>query len=104
MNARPIQLTSDEWKTLLQVLIAQVLTAIIWAFGSRALGTAQAISDLDLLISEPALISLERLADLKDALLECDLPFRVDVLDYTQVSTELLQGIQDSLVQILPLP
>jgi type I restriction enzyme S subunit len=52
------------------------------AFGSRCNGTARQFSDLDLCIHGSKKLDWQLLANLKDALMESNLPFRVDLLDY----------------------
>jgi len=52
------------------------------AFGSRCDGTARQYSDLDLCICGNEKLDWLLLANLKDALMESNLPFRVDLLDY----------------------
>jgi len=52
------------------------------AFGSRCHGTARRYSDLDLCVCGNEKLHWQILANLKDALMESDLPFRVDLLDY----------------------
>jgi predicted nucleotidyltransferase len=52
------------------------------AFGSRCNGTARKHSDLDLCVCGSEKLDWQLLATIKDALMESNLPFRVDVLDY----------------------
>ncbi len=54
----------------------------VWAFGSRARGTAKPYSDLDLAIIGEAPLSLDVSAILAEALSESDLPYKVDVVDW----------------------
>jgi predicted nucleotidyltransferase len=54
----------------------------VWAFGSRAKGTARRYSDLDLAIITDAPMSFELRGDLAEDFSESDLPFRVDILDW----------------------
>jgi predicted nucleotidyltransferase len=55
------------------------------AFGSRCNGTAKKYSDLDLCLCSNEKLDWKLLANLKDALMESDLPFRIDLLDYHRV-------------------
>lgn len=55
-------------------------------FGSRINGRARPFSDLDLAIVAPRPLDWRRLEQLKDAFSESDLPFMVDVLDWSTVS------------------
>jgi predicted nucleotidyltransferase len=54
----------------------------VWAFGSRAKGTARRYSDLDLAIITATPLSYKILGDLAEDFSESDLPFRVDILDW----------------------
>ena len=54
----------------------------VWAFGSRARGTAKPYSDLDLAIIGDAPLSLDVSAILAEALCESDLPYKVDIVDW----------------------
>ena len=54
-----------------------------WIFGSRATGRARQYSDLDLLIACNAHpLADEVLSTLRDEFDECDLPYKVDLLDW----------------------
>lgn len=60
----------------------------VWAFGSRVHGTPKPHSDLDLVIIDPPVVPPEKLALLKLDLEESDLPFRVDVLIWSELNVE----------------
>ena len=71
----------------------------VFAFGSRARGDNRRYSDLDLvIIGEP--IRIELLIALKDAFLDSDLPFKVDILQWDQLSAEFRTQIRDDLKEI----
>ena len=53
-----------------------------WAFGSRATGRARRYSDLDLAIDAGRRLTIDETAALRDAFDECDLPYRVDIVDW----------------------
>ena len=57
-------------------------------FGSRVRGTAKPFSDLDLAVMTGTPLDIFRLASLKEAFVESDLPFKVDVLDWQDTSPE----------------
>ena len=55
----------------------------VWGFGSRVHGNrVKKFSDLDLAVITDRPLDVLRLAKLKDAFSESDLPFRVDVIDW----------------------
>jgi len=58
----------------------------VWAFGSRARGTAKPYSDLDLAVLTESPLSLRQNAHVCDAFAESNLPFKVDVVDWSTTS------------------
>ena len=79
---------------LLQSLLQQYVPGVtIWAFGSRVNGNAKPHSDLDLVLKAATAIPQQQLFALQDALEESDLPIKVDVLDWQQISAEFQQHI-----------
>ncbi len=56
----------------------------VWAFGSRIKGTARANSDLDLVAFAPPDAG-RTVAELREALEESNLPFRVDLLVWSEL-------------------
>ncbi len=58
----------------------------VWAFGSRLKGTAKPHSDLDLVVRGDAPLDIATPARLAEAFAESDLPWRVDVVDWTTCS------------------
>lgn len=60
---------------------------VVWAFGSRVHGRhLKPFSDLDLVIRTKQPLDLERYCELKEAFSESDLPFKVDIVDWTSLS------------------
>ncbi|HAH32387.1 MAG TPA: hypothetical protein DCL44_08755 [Elusimicrobia bacterium] len=72
-------------KTILQKYLAGIE---VRAFGSRIRGTAKAWSDLDLAVVSEKKLEPGILDKLKMDLAESDLPFRVDILDWRDISPE----------------
>jgi uncharacterized protein len=69
---------------VLNILRAHVPDHEVWAFGSRVHGrNLKPFSDLDLVIIATEPTDSLILMDLKDAFIESDLPFKVDILDWT---------------------
>lgn len=79
-----MHIDAADLEKVLGILRAHVPECEVWAFGSRVHGrNLKRFSDLDLVtITEMPLDPL-RLADLKEAFTESDLPFKVDVLDWS---------------------
>jgi predicted nucleotidyltransferase len=69
-----------------KILAEHVPDCEVRAFGSRIAGRAKPWSDLDLAVVGAEALTLRRLGLLVEAFQESTLPFRVDVLDWHEVS------------------
>jgi len=76
-----VDIAPEHLETVKMILSDFVPDCEVRAFGSRCDGTAREFSDLDLCVCGNEKLSWQLLANLKDALMESDLPFRVDLLD-----------------------
>ncbi|MGL4595073.1 MAG: nucleotidyltransferase family protein [Thermoguttaceae bacterium] len=83
-----IAVSPFEFETIIQILSEHVPVGEVRAFGSRYKWTNKNYSDLDLAIDTGKKMTMMQMSLLKDAFEECDLPFRVDVLDYQSISPE----------------
>ncbi|OGT64568.1 MAG: hypothetical protein A3J38_02095 [Gammaproteobacteria bacterium RIFCSPHIGHO2_12_FULL_45_9] len=90
---------------LLQALLQQTIPqAEVWAYGSRVTGQAHESSDVDLVVRNPVdLTQFLDLTELKEQLLESDLPLHVDVVDWARVPVHFHEAIQAAYVIITPL-
>jgi len=95
-----IDVTERDLKTILALLDKHVPGCEVRAFGSRVAWTAKDHSDLDLVIVGPEKLERGQLDDLKEALAESSVPFRVDVMDWHKISTEFQENILKSFVVI----
>ena len=102
MTSPPIQLSEHDWAVLREVLRQVLPDAEVWAFGSRARGTAKPFSDLDLVILSAEPLSLGALAELNHALEASDLTIRVDVVDWADASEAFRRIIEADRVRIHP--
>ena len=83
--------------TVLSLLEEQFLAVTVWAFGSRVQGTSRPHSDLDLVVfSTPE--EGPRIAALREAFEESDLPFRVDLF----VWEDMLPASETGSLQHIP--
>ena len=64
-------------------------------FGSRARGTPKPYSDLDLVIMGDSPVPMATLGQLREALADSDLPWRVDMVDWATTSPEFRIHIAD---------
>ncbi len=82
----------------LQIILAILRTLApeceVRAFGSRVKQTAKPYSDLDLAIVGQTKLPFQKLAALRTAFEESDLPYRVDVLDWHAISPEFQKIIE----------
>ena len=77
-------LSADHRRIVLEILGAHLpATAKVWVFGSRATGRARRYSDLDLAIDAGRELTLDEFAILAEAFSDSDLPYRVDVVDWS---------------------
>ena len=100
LELRNIDLHPDQLATVRR-LLAQHLPGIeVRLFGSRVTGTARPYADLDLVIMSREKIDRSRLSRPEEAFVASDLPFRVDVLDWSRLSNSFRQVIKQAYVAI----
>jgi len=85
-NVPNIDVSPDQWEIVRAVLEKHVPQYDVWAFGSRAKGAAKPYSDLDLAIITDEPLPLAIRAALSDDFSESDLPWRVDIVDWSETS------------------
>jgi len=90
-----LDIASEHLKTVETILSEFVPDCEVRAFGSRCDGTARKSSDLDLCVCGNEKLDWKLLANLKDALMESDLPFRVDLLDYHAMPEHFRKNIDN---------
>ena len=82
--APPIDVSAEQYKTILKLLRQYLPKTGAWAYGSRAKRTSRPGSDLDLVVfAEPG--QHRRVGDLREAFEESNLPFRVDLFVWDNV-------------------
>jgi predicted nucleotidyltransferase len=79
-----IDMRPEHFAIVRDILCRCVPDREVWAFGSRARGTAKPYSDLDLAIIGEAPLPLDVSAILAEALCESDLPYKVDIVDWAK--------------------
>lgn len=90
----PIAVSPAEWEIICNVLQKNVPQYEVWAFGSRATGKAKPYSDLDLVVMTSLPLPLSLSAAISDDFSESDLPWKVDVLDWSTVSESFRKIIE----------
>ncbi|NGZ06314.1 MAG: nucleotidyltransferase domain-containing protein [Magnetococcales bacterium] len=90
----PIDVRPDHLKIVQEILRKHVPNHEVWAFGSRVKWTAREYSDLDLCVISDKPIGLDVKGDLLDDFAESDLPWKVDVIDWTTTSESFQKIIE----------
>ncbi|MDO8691524.1 MAG: nucleotidyltransferase domain-containing protein [Dehalococcoidia bacterium] len=90
----------DHLKLVQDVLRQHVPDREVWAFGSRAKGTARGTSDLDLCILGDTPLGFRLLGRLRDAFSESNLPYKVDVVDWATTGVSFRKIIEDGKVVV----
>ncbi|MCK3658236.1 DNA polymerase beta subunit [Pasteurellaceae bacterium Pebbles2] len=89
-----LDLKPEHEQIVRRILQKNVPNDEVWAFGSRTKGTAKPYSDLDLVILSETPLTLSQLAILNEDFSESDLPWKVDVLDWSKLSQNFKDIIQ----------
>ena len=90
---RPIDITTDQRKTVLALLASHLPNTTAWVYGSRVKWTARPESDLDLVVfATPERDG--RVSDLREAFDESNLPFRVDLFVWDDVPEQFRKQIE----------
>lgn len=96
----PIDMHPDQWRIVHAILQEHVPQFVVWAFGSRARGTAKPYSDLDLAIITDQSLPLAISASLTDAFSESDLPWKVDIVDWATTGEPFRRIIEQDKVVV----
>jgi type I restriction enzyme S subunit len=94
-----IDITSEQRKTLVDLLRQYIPGVAVWTYGSRVKWTARPNSDLDLVVFIAA-SQKRRVEELKSALAESDLPFLVDLHIWDEIPEKFHEIIQKEYVVI----
>ena len=90
----PIDLRPEHRRMVQQILDARVPHCAVWVFGSRSGVCAKPYSDLDLVLVSDEPLSPATLAELSEDFAESDLPFKVDVLEWSALSAEFRRIVE----------
>ena len=94
-----LDLTHDELLLLQALLKKHLPDIVVWAYGSRVNGKAHFASDLDMV----AFAGPEQafaIAELREALEESSLPFRIDLFVWDQVPENFRKVIREKYVVV----
>lgn len=93
-----------ENKYLLQlkaILAEHIPSQKIILFGSRANGTAKPYSDIDLAIMDDEPLETLTLAKLRMGFEESDLPYKVDIVEWSELTDAFKAAIQSGQIEVL---
>ena len=99
MNA-PVDISPGDLETVREILAEHIPEYEVLAFGSRVAWTARQYSDLDLAVMTEEPLDIMRMADLKEAFAESDLPFRVDIVDWASTSENFRKIIEKECIVV----
>ena len=91
---RAIDIGPADLETVRRILHEHAPGLEVRAFGSRVSWTARGTSDLDLAVMTTEPLDTGRMAALKAAFTESDLPFRVDIVDWASTSESFRKVIE----------
>lgn len=92
-----LKVEPQDLRIIQQILRTHVPGVEVWAFGSRVHGeNLKPFSDLDLVVISPDPLPFLQLLDLKEAFAESDLPFKVDLLDWSTLDESFRERIAQS--------
>lgn len=95
-----IDLSPQEIEIVRTILRRHVPDRQVKVFGSRARGTARQYSDLDLVIMGADPPPLGALASLAEDFTESDLPYKVDIVVWADISESFRRAIQQDAVAL----
>ena len=93
--AQSIMLTLKQHRLLLDLLQRHLPETAVWLYGSRVTGKAHPRSDLDMVVfARPG--QGRQVSDLREALEESGLPFRVDLFVWDEVPETFKAAIENA--------
>ena len=91
----PVDISPNHLNTVLDILDRHLPTGVkVWVFGSRADWTTKDSSDLDLALEGGSALDHDTMSALEAAFEESSLPYRVDVIDLNQTSSNFIRIIE----------
>jgi predicted nucleotidyltransferase len=101
-STAPLRLTGDQLEIVRAILRQHLPRQEVRAFGSRAGGTPKPFSDLDLLVLTDEPLELRSRVLLEEAFSESDLPFKVDLVDWSTTDASFRERLLAGSVVLRP--
>lgn len=79
---------------IINLIVALIPNAKIYLFGSRARGTHREWSDIDLALDTGVILPNVKIGEVRDVLAATDMPYKVDVLDFQNISADMREVIK----------
>ena len=98
---KPVDISPADLETVRRVLREHVPGLEVWAFGSRVSWTARETSDLDIALMTTEPLNVMCLAEIREAFVQSDLPFRVDIVDWSPTSKFFRRVIEQDHVMLV---
>ncbi len=95
-HAKSLDMSAAELAMVRKILLRHVPKALVWVFGSRATGRAKKFSDLDLCIQSDRPLGLDVMSALAEDFSESDLPWKVDVVDWSTTNPDFRKIIDQN--------
>lgn len=99
-TVKPIDISSEQRNVLLALLKKHLPNTCVWVYGSRARLTAKKSSDLDIVVFARS-GQKRQVGDLREALEQSDLPFRVDLFVWDDVPEGFRKKIESDHVTLI---
>lgn len=95
-----IDISTEDLTTIKSILHKIIPNYEVWAFGSRVTGKARKYSDLDLAVISTQPLDFDIYTALKNAFSESTLPFKVDIVDWSNLDENFKKIIKQKFVVI----
>ena len=92
----PINIKPRHLQIVHKILQRHLIDQKVWVFGSRIQHNAKQTSDLDLCIEGRTELPLKLLADLRDDFSESNLPYKIDISDWHNLSDNFRKIIEQN--------